>query len=149
MTHRTIRGHVFRFNYINKRYKRCLSFLIEIAYASFMLIMITLSFHTILYDSLKINFLAFMICSCIQRYYSIFVLPEGIIIMYIPILLNRELLRDILRLPQKPIFKYVNRLSLKHYVGVNDIYPFVSIHSRNKSITTNYDKFTNNDKSRM
>ena len=40
---------------------------------------------------------------------------------------------------QKPKFQYVDTLSLKHYVDINTMSPFISIHNTNKWINKKND----------
>ena len=64
--------------------------------------------------------------------------------MYLLMILNSELLRFVFYYHKKER-KYVNPLSLKHFVTIESMSKFISIQSINKWITKNYDTKTNNN----
>ena len=42
-------------------------------------------------------------------------------------------------------YQYVNPLSLEHYFDINTISPFIYVYNTNTWITTNYDKYHDNN----
>ena len=105
-------------------YRKCLQFTIEIAYTSF-----------IIPERSIMSQLWYLIL--LERLWY-FMLPYRYIFLYLLMLLNHKFVTIISCFSQKLIFHYVNPFTLKHYVDIETLPTFISIHDTNKHITTKY-----------